>query len=155
MKLMHLKSLLLASSLILFVSLAYAETWVGGHKVDDFEITDWHGMKQPAKSKVNTGRIYYNTTLDQLMLSLNNGTFYPIITNNTDSTTPDRFQTTPPTLPDEAGIRGNYSVDGTYFYACNASGDWKRVAWDAWAILRYPVYFEGVKVTFGGVDVYR
>lgn len=147
---MNLKKLLIANSLLLLsISSVYADT-LSGSKLDNLEIAQYRGVNQPTVSPTNQARVYYNTTLDTLMLSVNGGAYYPFTTN---ITAPQYFQNTPPATPNAPGVRGYYSFDNEYLYGCNGTGDWKRVAWDSWSIIRTLVNWQGIQVQWQGADV--
>jgi hypothetical protein len=48
----------------------------------------------------------------------------------------DLFQVTPPATPTSTGVKGQYAVDNDYFYICNASNIWERVAIATWSVAK-------------------
>lgn len=61
---------------------AYAidSTTVGGRDLDEFEISSWDAITEPAVSQPNTARVYYNGTSDTLKLSVNGGAYSNLLT---------------------------------------------------------------------------
>ena len=62
---------------------------------------------------------------------------------------------TAPASPTASGVTGQLAFDGTYWYVCVASNTWMRTQLSTWAVVLYPVYWQGGNVTWQGVDVYR
>lgn len=66
----------------LLCTLSYADDqYIDGHKYDDFEVTDWYGMNEPAVSPARSARVYYNATEAALRLSVNSGPYNNIMTS--------------------------------------------------------------------------
>lgn len=57
---------------------SFADEYVDGKKFDEFEVTQWDGIDAPSLSAANTARMYYDTTADKLMLSVNGGAYSDI-----------------------------------------------------------------------------
>lgn len=94
--------------LTLLISInAYAidSTTVDGRYLDEFEITQWDSMTEPAVAPANSGRVYYNGTSDDLRLSLNGGAYSPFVTTSSGSSLYLLLdQTTPQTVINDAPI---------------------------------------------------
>lgn len=79
--------------------------YVDGHELLDIEIANWAGMSAPAVSPSDHGRIYYDSILDTLRLSLNSGAYSDLLTTLSGSSLFFKLdQTTPQTVTGDKPI---------------------------------------------------
>ena len=72
-------------SLILIITLlccqiSYADT-TDGIESESFEVTQWDGISAPSVAPTNSGRIYYDQTLDYMLLSENSGAYSRLLSD--------------------------------------------------------------------------